>query len=69
MRRGYAIQPMDPPALRVTVVVPTRGRAAYLEVTLDSLRRQRTETPTSSSSSTTGQPTRPPRSPSASACG
>ena len=43
MRRGYAIQPMDPPAL--TVVVPTRGRAAYLEVTLDSLRRQRTETP------------------------
>ena len=45
MRRGYAIQPMDPPALRVTVVVPTRGRAAYLEVTLDSLRRQRTETP------------------------
>jgi glycosyltransferase involved in cell wall biosynthesis len=26
-------------------VVPTRGRAAYLEVTLDSLRRQRTETP------------------------
>jgi glycosyltransferase involved in cell wall biosynthesis len=45
MRRGYAIQPMDPPATRVTVVVPTRGRAAYLEVTLDSLRRQRTETP------------------------
>jgi GT2 family glycosyltransferase len=43
MRRGYAIQPMDPP--RLTVVVPTRGRAAYLEVTLDSLRRQRTETP------------------------
>jgi len=43
MRRGYAIQPMDPPA--VTVVVPTRGRAAYLEVTLESLRRQRTETP------------------------
>src|SRR5215217_7384036 len=42
MRRGYAIQPMDPPA--VTVVVPTRGRAAYLEVTLESLRRQRTET-------------------------
>ena len=36
MRRGYAIQPMDLPA--VTVVVPTRGRAAYLEVTLDSLR-------------------------------
>jgi glycosyltransferase involved in cell wall biosynthesis len=31
--------------LRVTVVVPTRGRAAYLEVTLDSLRRQRTRTP------------------------
>jgi glycosyltransferase involved in cell wall biosynthesis len=57
MRRGYAIQPMDPPAIRgrgaagtarglhATVVVPTRGRAAYLEVTLDSLRRQRTETP------------------------
>jgi glycosyltransferase involved in cell wall biosynthesis len=43
MRRGYAIQPMDPPA--VTIVVPTRGRAAYLEVTLDSLRRQRTRTP------------------------
>jgi glycosyltransferase involved in cell wall biosynthesis len=52
---GYAIQPMDPPAIRgrgaagparevrVTVVVPTRGRAAYLEVTLDSLRNQRTE--------------------------
>jgi glycosyltransferase involved in cell wall biosynthesis len=39
MRRGYAIQPMDQPA--VTVVVPTRGRAAYLEVTLDSLCRQR----------------------------
>jgi GT2 family glycosyltransferase len=33
---------MEPPA--VTVVVPTRGRAAYLEVTLDSLRRQRTRT-------------------------
>ena len=45
MPRGYAIQPMDPPAMRVTVVVPTRGRAAYLEVTLDSLRRQRTGTP------------------------
>jgi glycosyltransferase involved in cell wall biosynthesis len=57
MRRGYAIQPMDPPAIRgrgaagsardprVTVVVPTRGRAAYLEVTLESLSRQRTETP------------------------
>ena len=29
----------------MTVVVPTRGRAAYLEVTLDSLSRQRTETP------------------------
>ncbi len=43
MRRGYAIQPMDSPA--VTVVVPTRGRAAYLEVTLESLRRQRTRTP------------------------
>jgi glycosyltransferase involved in cell wall biosynthesis len=39
MRRGYAIQPMDLPV--VTVVVPTRGRAAYLEVTLDSLCRQR----------------------------
>jgi GT2 family glycosyltransferase len=39
MLRGYAIQPMDLPA--VTVVVPTRGRAAYLEVTLDSLCRQR----------------------------
>ena len=36
---------MDPPALRVTVVVPTRGRAAYLEVTLDSLCRQRTRIP------------------------
>ena len=34
---------MDSPA--VTVVVPTRGRAAYLEVTLESLRRQRTRTP------------------------
>jgi GT2 family glycosyltransferase len=34
---------MDPPA--VTVVVPTRGRAAYLQVTLESLGRQRTETP------------------------
>ena len=34
---------MEPPA--VTVVVPTRGRAAYLEVTLDSLRGQRTDTP------------------------
>src|SRR5918997_692418 len=45
MRRGYAIQPMDPPAMRVTVVVPTRGRAEYLEVTLDSLRRQRSRTP------------------------
>jgi GT2 family glycosyltransferase len=33
---------MDPPA--VTLVVPTAGRAAYLEVTLDSLRRQRTGT-------------------------
>ncbi len=29
----------------VTVVVPTRGRAAYLEVTLDSLLRQRLEVP------------------------
>ena len=37
MRRGYAIQPMD-----VTVVVPTSGRAGYLEVALDSLRGQRT---------------------------
>jgi glycosyltransferase involved in cell wall biosynthesis len=56
MRRGYAIQPMDAAGghrcaagtargLRLTVVVPTRGRAAYLEVTLDSLRRQRTRTP------------------------
>jgi GT2 family glycosyltransferase len=43
MRRGYAIQPMDRPA--VTVVVPTCGRAAYLEVTLDSLRNQRARTP------------------------
>jgi GT2 family glycosyltransferase len=43
MPRGYAIQPMDRPA--VTVVVPTRGRAAYLEVTLDSLRNQRARTP------------------------
>ncbi len=34
---------MDAPA--VTVVVPTRGRPAYLEVTLDSLLRQRTRTP------------------------
>jgi glycosyltransferase involved in cell wall biosynthesis len=33
---------MDPPA--VTVVVPTRGRAAYLEVTLVSLLHQRTRT-------------------------
>ena len=39
---GYAIRPMDPPA--VTVVVPTRGRAAYLEVTLRSLLAQRTGT-------------------------
>ena len=30
---------MDPPV--VSVVVPTRGRAAYLEVTLDSLLGQR----------------------------
>jgi glycosyltransferase involved in cell wall biosynthesis len=29
----------------ISVVVPTRGRAAYLEVTLDSLRRQRTRIP------------------------
>jgi glycosyltransferase involved in cell wall biosynthesis len=42
MRRGYAIQPMDP---AVSIVVPTRGRAAYLEITLDSLRRQQTDTP------------------------
>ena len=34
---------MDAPA--VTLVVPTRGRAAYLEVTLDSLSRQHTGTP------------------------
>jgi glycosyltransferase involved in cell wall biosynthesis len=34
---------MDTPA--VTVVVPTRGRAAYLEVTLESLLRQRTAAP------------------------
>src|SRR5918996_788000 len=34
---------MDTPA--VTVVVPTRGRSAYLEVTLDSLLRQRSRTP------------------------
>jgi glycosyltransferase involved in cell wall biosynthesis len=34
---------MDTPA--VTVVVPTRGRSAYLEVTLDSLLRQRARTP------------------------
>src|SRR5687767_744377 len=34
---------MDPPV--VSVVVPTRGRAAYLEVTLDSLLAQRTEIP------------------------
>jgi GT2 family glycosyltransferase len=40
MGRGYAIQPMDTPAM--TVVVPTHGRPGYLEVTLDSLRRQRT---------------------------
>jgi glycosyltransferase involved in cell wall biosynthesis len=36
-----SVAPMDPPA--VSVVVPTRGRAAYLEVTLDSLLDQRTE--------------------------
>jgi len=42
MPRSYAIQPVDQPA--VTVVVPTRGRAAYLEVTLGSLCRQRSET-------------------------
>jgi GT2 family glycosyltransferase len=34
---------MDPPV--VSVVVPTRGRAAYLEVTLDSLLAQRTGVP------------------------
>ncbi len=34
---------MDPPV--VSVVVPTRGRAAYLEVTLDSLLAQRGPTP------------------------
>ena len=34
---------MDSPV--VSVVVPTRGRAAYLEVTLDSLLAQRTEIP------------------------
>ena len=34
---------MDPPV--VSVVVPTRGRAAYLEVTLDSLLGQRTGIP------------------------
>jgi glycosyltransferase involved in cell wall biosynthesis len=34
---------MEHPA--VSVVVPTSGRAGYLEVTLASLRRQRTETP------------------------
>lgn len=37
---GLRFRPMSPPA--VTVVVPTRGRAAYLEVTLESLRRQHT---------------------------
>jgi GT2 family glycosyltransferase len=37
---GYAIQPME-----ATVVVPTSGRAGYLEVTLDSLCRQRASTP------------------------
>ena len=42
MRRGYAIQPMDP---AVSIVVPTRGRAAYLEITLDSLRSQQTDVP------------------------
>src|SRR4051794_2061689 len=40
IRRGYAIQPMD-----VTVVVPTSGRAGYLEVTLESLRAQSAPTP------------------------
>lgn len=34
---------MDQPA--VTVVIPTRGRAAYLDVTLDSLAGQRTQIP------------------------
>src|SRR5918999_4376466 len=40
MGRATLSARMDPPV--VTVVVPTRGRAAYLEVTLDSLLRQRT---------------------------
>ena len=37
--RATLSTPMDPPV--VSVVVPTRGRAAYLEVTLDSLLAQR----------------------------
>jgi GT2 family glycosyltransferase len=41
MGRATLSAPMDPPV--VSVVVPTRGRAAYLEVTLDSLLAQRTE--------------------------
>jgi glycosyltransferase involved in cell wall biosynthesis len=41
MGRTTLSAPMDPPV--VSVVVPTRGRAAYLEVTLDSLLAQRTE--------------------------
>ena len=41
-RRGRDAIPADGRAWRSTVVVPTRGRAAYLEVTLDSLLRQRT---------------------------
>jgi glycosyltransferase involved in cell wall biosynthesis len=43
MGRATLSPPMDPPV--VSVVVPTRGRAAYLEVTLDSLLAQRTEIP------------------------
>src|SRR5918998_3514797 len=41
MRRATLSALMDPPV--VSVVVPTRGRAAYLEVTLDSLLAQRTD--------------------------
>src|SRR5918999_336035 len=40
MGRATLSARMDPPV--VSVVVPTRGRAAYLEVTLDSLLAQRT---------------------------
>jgi glycosyltransferase involved in cell wall biosynthesis len=43
MGRATLSAPMDPPV--VSVVVPTRGRAAYLEVTLDSLLAQRAEIP------------------------